>query len=175
MRYVIPLGVFIVLVILLAIGLRLDPRYVPSPLIDKPMPPFELPDLANEAAVLTNSDISGKPHLLNVWASWCAACRTEHPLLMRLAQSGETSILGLNYKDTRDDALAWLGRHGDPYTQTVFDHAGKLGLDLGVYGVPETFLIDSEGVIRYKQIGPITPDILESVIKPMLEILGRKN
>jgi cytochrome c biogenesis protein CcmG/thiol:disulfide interchange protein DsbE len=172
MRYAIPLGVFILLVAVLAIGLRLDPRYVPSPLIDKPLPAFELPDLDSQATMVTATDLAGKARLLNVWASWCVACRVEHPLLIELANSGKASIVGLNYKDERTDALAWLARHGDPYERTVFDRAGRLGLDLGVYGVPETFVIDRGGVIRYKQVGPITEEALQSVILPMLERLA---
>lgn len=172
MRYAIPLGVFIVLVAFLAIGLRLDPRYVPSPLIDKPLPAFALPDLASQEKLITAADMTGKPRLLNVWASWCVACRVEHPLLIDLAQSGKASIVGLNYKDEPDDALAWLARHGDPYERIVVDRAGSLGLDLGVYGVPETFVIDTRGVIRYKQVGPITDDALQTVIMPMLERLA---
>lgn len=172
MRYAIPLGVFVILVALLAIGLRLDPRYVPSPLIDKPLPAFSLPDLADEQTVVTVADVKGKPRLFNVWASWCVACRVEHPLLIDLAKSGEASIVGLNYKDARDDALAWLERFGDPYERSVFDKAGSLGLDLGVYGVPETFVIDTHGVIRYKQVGPITAEALDSVIMPLLERLA---
>ena len=172
MRYAIPLGVFIILVALLAIGLRLDPRYIPSPLIDKPLPHFELPDLASPEMLVTAADVTGKPRLFNVWASWCVACRVEHPLLIDLAKSGKASIVGLNYKDTRDDAVAWLARFGDPYERNVFDHVGRLGLDLGVYGVPETFVIDTQGVIRYKHVGPITADALQSVIMPMLERLA---
>ena len=172
MRYAIPLGVFILLITILAIGLNLDPSYVPSPLIDKPLPAFTLPDLDNQETLVTATDIAGKPRLLNVWASWCAACRVEHPLLIELANSSKASIVGLNYKDERDDALAWLARHGNPYERTVFDHAGRLGLDLGVYGVPETFVTDKRGVIRHKQIGPVTEDALQSVILPMLEQLA---
>jgi cytochrome c biogenesis protein CcmG/thiol:disulfide interchange protein DsbE len=172
MRYVIPLGAFIVLVAFLAIGLGLDPRYVPSPLIDKPLPNFELPELGTRHSRITTADLAGKPRLLNVWASWCVACRVEHPLLLDLAKSGKAAIVGLNYKDAHDDALAWLKQHGDPYERTVFDEHGSLGLDLGVYGVPETFVIDRHGVIRYKQVGPITDDALASVIMPMLEQLA---
>jgi cytochrome c biogenesis protein CcmG, thiol:disulfide interchange protein DsbE len=172
MRYAIPIGAFIVLVALLAIGLRLDPRYVPSPLIDKPLPAFELPDLDAPETMITTADIAGRPRLLNVWASWCVACRVEHPVLLDLAKSGEISIVGLNYKDERADALAWLARHGNPYERTIFDLEGRLGLDLGVYGVPETFVIDRDGVIRYKQVGPMTDDTLDETILPLLEELA---
>jgi len=172
MRYTIPIGVFIALLALLAIGLRLDPRYVPSPLIDMPLPAFELPDLNGRGARITAGSLTGKPRLLNVWASWCVACRVEHPLLIDLAKSGRVSIVGLNYKDEREDALAWLEHHGDPYERTIFDHEGRLGLDLGVYGVPETFVIDRDGVIRYKQVGPITDEALNDVILPLLDRLA---
>ncbi len=172
MRYAIPIGIFAALVALLAVGLRLDARYIPSPLIDKPLPAFELPDLDDEGAMIGASDITGIPHLLNVWASWCRACRTEHPLLLELAKAGTVPIVGLNYKDERTDARAWLARYGDPYERTVFDREGRLGLDLGVYGVPETFVVDRKGVIRYKQIGPITADALDEEILPLLEQLA---
>lgn len=172
MRYAIPIGVFVVLVAVLAVGLGLDPRYVPSPLIDKPLPAFSLPDLDNETSVITATEFSDRPRLLNVWASWCRACRVEHPLLLELAKTDTVPIVGLNYKDERADARAWLARHGDPYEKTVFDHEGRLGLDLGVYGVPETFVVDRHGVIRYKQVGPITDEALAEVILPLLDRLS---
>lgn len=174
MRYAIPIAVFIALVAVLAVGLKLDPRHVPSPLIGKPLPAFTLPELRSEA-MLSAESLHGTPRLLNVWASWCAACRVEHPLLVDLARSGRVPIVGLNYKDTRNDALGWLGRHGDPYEQTVFDQEGRLGLDLGVYGVPETFVLDRHGIIRYKQVGPISREVLDDVILPLLEELGSES
>jgi len=174
MRYVIPIGVFVLLLAVLAVGLKLDPRHVPSPLIGQPVPAFDLPDLENESPV-TSATLRGKPRLLNVWASWCVACRVEHPLLLALARSQRIEIIGLNYKDERTDAIAWLERHGNPYELTVFDQAGRLGLDLGVYGVPETFLLDRNGIIRYKQVGPITDEALESVILPLIDELGRES
>ena len=172
MRYAIPIAVFVLLVAVLGIGLTLDPRYVPSPLIDKPLPAFALPELHNEALVLTQDTFTQRPRLLNVWASWCVACRVEHPLLIEFAKTGGFEIVGLNYKDERNDALAWLNRHGDPYTQIVFDRIGRLGIDLGVYGVPETFVIDRHGIIRHKQVGPITDTALRQVIIPLLEQLA---
>jgi cytochrome c biogenesis protein CcmG/thiol:disulfide interchange protein DsbE len=171
MRYAIPGAVFILLIAVLAIGLNLDPRYIPSPLIDKPLPSFTLPNLHDEAAVVMQRDMTEKPRLLNVWASWCVACRIEHPLLIELANSGQIDIVGLNYKDDRGDALAWLTRHGDPYSQIIHDRAGKLGIDLGVYGVPETFVIDSTGIIRYKHVGPISQVVLDNVILPLVSQL----
>lgn len=171
MRYAIPIGVFIALIAVLAVGLKLDPRLVPSPLIGKPLPAFSLPAL-NDDTQLSAESLHGSPLLLNVWASWCAACRVEHPLLVELARSGRVPIVGLNYKDTRGDALAWLDRYGNPYERTVFDQEGRLGLDLGVYGVPETFVLDRHGVIRYKQVGPVSREILDDVILPLIDELG---
>ena len=174
MRYAIPIGVFIALIAVLAVGLKLDPRLVPSPLIGKPLPAFTLPELGGDATLSAES-LEGTPRLLNVWASWCVACRVEHPLLVELARSGRASIVGLNYKDARGDALGWLDRHGNPYERTVFDQEGRLGLDLGVYGVPETFVLDRHGIIRYKQVGPISQKILDDVILPLLEELGAES
>ena len=147
---------------------------MPSPLIGKPLPAFTLPELGSEATLSAES-LHGTPRLLNVWASWCVACRVEHPLLVELARSGRVPIVGLNYKDARDDALGWLDRHGDPYERTVFDHEGRLGLDLGVYGVPETFVLDRHGIIRYKQVGPISREVLDDVILPLLDELGAES
>ncbi|MFT4564911.1 MAG: cytochrome c biogenesis protein CcmG/thiol:disulfide interchange protein DsbE [Gammaproteobacteria bacterium] len=174
MRYAIPIAVFVLLVAVLAIGLTLDPRHVPSPLIGKPLPTFALPDLHHDDVVLTADDLTKRPRLLNVWASWCVACRVEHPLLLDFAKSGKFDIVGLNYKDERKDALAWLTRHGNPYKQIVYDRVGRLGLDLGVYGVPETFVIDRDGIIRHKQVGPVTGTALREVIIPLLEQLASK-
>lgn len=168
MRFIVPLAIFVVLVVVLAIGLRLDPRYVPSPLIDKPAPEFKLTELADPARPIARGDLLGRPLLLNVWASWCSACRIEHPLLVDLAQREGVEIIGLNYKDTREAAAAWLKSHGDPYRRSIFDPDGKLGLDLGVYGVPETFVLDAAGVIRFKQVGPLTPEAWERDVKPLL-------
>ncbi|MSR15889.1 MAG: DsbE family thiol:disulfide interchange protein [Gammaproteobacteria bacterium] len=168
MKFTVPLAIFIVLVIVLAVGLKLDPRYVPSPLIDKPAPEFSLSALDPPETTITKKSLGGRPIVLNVWASWCVACRDEHPVLVELAQKQAVEIIGLNYKDTREDAGAWLVRHGNPYRQTIFDPLGKLGLDLGVYGVPETFVIDAEGIIRHKQVGPLTLQIWREDIEPML-------
>ena len=172
MKYMVPLAIFGVLLVVLAVGLKLDPRYVPSPLIDKPVPAFKLAALAAETTSLDESALKGKPRLLNVWASWCSACRVEHPLLVSLARERGVEIIGLNYKDTREAGLAWLSEQGDPYQQNIFDPDGSLGLDLGVYGVPETFVIDAEGVIRHKQVGPLTEEIWRGEIAPLLGKLG---
>ena len=171
MRYLIPLGVFILLVALLAVGLTLNPREVPSPLIDRPAPAFSLPQLHKPELTFSQKDMQGQVWLLNVWASWCAACRDEHPVLVELAKSRVVPVVGLNYKDRPDDGKAWLKQFGDPYVLSVADGEGRVGIDFGVYGVPETFLIDKQGVIRYKQIGPVTGRVLEEKILPMVRTL----
>jgi len=167
-----PVIVFAVLVAFLAIGLKLDPREVPSPLVNKAAPAFKLPLLAQPEAMLTPADLRGKVWLLNVWASWCVSCRVEHPLLVELAKTGTVPIYGLNYKDKRPEAMQWLRERGDPYLQSLSDTDGRVGIDYGVYGVPETFVIDREGVIRYKQIGPLTPESLRDTILPLVRKLG---
>ena len=170
-RYLIPLAIFVALVAFLGIGLTLNPREVPSPLIGKPAPAFELVQLHQPDKSLARKDMLGQVWLLNVWASWCVSCREEHPLLLELAKSNTVPIYGLNYKDRRDDALAWLKRFGDPYAASVIDSDGRIGIDYGVYGVPETFVIDKGGVIRYKQIGPVTPQALKDKILPLVRQL----
>jgi cytochrome c biogenesis protein CcmG/thiol:disulfide interchange protein DsbE len=170
-RFLIPLGIFIVLVGFLAVGLRLNPREVPSPLIDKPAPPFALPELMNPQRTFSQKDMLGKVWLLNVWASWCVSCREEHPVLVEFSKRKIVPLYGLNYKDDRNDALAWLARLGDPYTMSIMDRDGRIGIDYGVYGVPETYVIDKQGVIRYKQIGPVTPEVLEAKILPLVKKL----
>jgi len=171
MRFLIPLALFIVLVVFLAIGLNLNPREVPSPLIDKPAPAFELTRLDDPVRSLKAEDLRGQVWLLNVWASWCVACLQEHPVLLAFSKSSPVPIYGLNYKDQRDAAFAWLGKHGNPYTASLVDTDGRVGIDYGVYGVPETFLIDRQGTIRFKHIGPVTEDVLKREIVPMIEKL----
>jgi cytochrome c biogenesis protein CcmG/thiol:disulfide interchange protein DsbE len=170
-RFLIPLGFFIVLVGFLAVGLRLDPRKVPSPLIDKPAPAFTLPELTDPQRTFSQKDMLGKVWLLNVWASWCVSCREEHPVLVEFSRRNIVPVYGLNYKDERKDALAWLARLGNPYTLSIMDRDGRVGIDYGVYGVPETYVIDKQGVIRYKQIGPVTPEILDAKIVPLVRKL----
>jgi cytochrome c biogenesis protein CcmG/thiol:disulfide interchange protein DsbE len=172
-RFLWPLGIFILLVGFLAVGLKLDPREVPSPLVGKPAPTFDLPILHQPDKRFVPADMRGKVWLLNVWASWCVSCREEHPVLLDLAKRGVMPILGLNYKDRRDDAHAWLKQFGDPYDLSAVDADGRIGIDYGVYGVPETYLIDADGVIRYKQIGPITPAVLEQKILPLAKSLRK--
>lgn len=171
LRLLIPLGIFLVLSGFLAAGLFLNPSQVPSPLIGKPAPEFELPRLHEPARMTTNSDMQGQVWMLNVWASWCVSCRYEHPLLVELAREQILPIYGLNYKDRREDAIAWLRNFGDPYVFSGFDMDGRVGMDFGVYGVPETYIIDREGVIRYKHIGPITADALQGKILPLIREL----
>ncbi|MCX8085588.1 MAG: DsbE family thiol:disulfide interchange protein [Rhodocyclaceae bacterium] len=173
-RFLLPLGVFIVLVALLAVGLGLNPREVPSPLIGKPAPAFRLATLAHPEKTFTPAELRGQVWLLNVWASWCVSCREEHPVIIDYAKSGRLPpVIGLNYKDKREDALRWLARYGDPYLLSVADADGRVGIDFGVYGVPETFLIDKQGIIRFKQIGPLTPEVLEKKILPLVKELER--
>jgi cytochrome c biogenesis protein CcmG, thiol:disulfide interchange protein DsbE len=171
-RFLWPLGLFLVLAGFLAYGLRLDPREVPSPLIDKPAPAFAAPLLARPEQTLRKEDLLGKVWILNVWASWCAACREEHPLLVDFAKKGVVPIYGLNYKDQRNAGLGWLRNFGNPYTDSLFDPDGRIGIDYGVYGVPETFVIDRSGVIRFKHIGPITPSVLAETIEPLVRRLN---
>jgi cytochrome c biogenesis protein CcmG/thiol:disulfide interchange protein DsbE len=173
MKFLLPLAAFIVLVVFLAIGLNLNPREVPSPLVGKPAPAFDVPQLAAPDKRFATRDMQGKVWLLNVWASWCVSCRQEHPLLVELGQSGIVPIVGLNYKDQRSDGLGWLRQHGDPYVLSAFDGDGRVGIDYGVYGVPETYVIDKAGTIRYKQIGPVTPEALEQKILPLVKELNK--
>lgn len=172
-RFAIPLVLFIVLVGFLAIGLRHDPHEVPSPLINKAAPTFQLPQLKDPSRTFSAQDMRGKVWLLNVWASWCVTCRDEHPFLLQYARSGSLPIYGLNYKDKREDALSWLGELGDPYVLSAADTDGRVGIDYGVYGAPETYLIDREGTIRFKQVGPVTPDIWQKTILPLAQQLNK--
>ena len=167
-RFLLPLALFAVLVLFLAIGLGIDPKLVPSPLIDKPLPAFNLPKLKTPDDNLQSNDFQGDVVLLNVWASWCVSCRAEHPLLVELSKNSEMMIYGLNYKDTRTNALQWLQNFGNPYRASAFDEHGLTGIDLGVYGVPETYIMDRTGIIRYKHIGPITRDALDNTILPLI-------
>jgi cytochrome c biogenesis protein CcmG/thiol:disulfide interchange protein DsbE len=170
-RFLIPLGIFIVLVGFLGIGLNLNPREVPSPLIGKPAPDFKLPLLSDPARQLSPADLRGKVWLFNIWASWCASCRQEHDLLLELARQGSVPIYGMDYKDQPGDAQTVLARYGNPYVETVVDIDGRAGINFGVYGVPETYLIDKGGIIRYKHTGPLTQEILDRKILPLVKEL----
>jgi cytochrome c biogenesis protein CcmG/thiol:disulfide interchange protein DsbE len=158
---------------LLAFGLRLDPREVPSPLIGRPAPAFELPLLQQPDKSFSQKDMLGTVWVMNVWASWCPPCLVEHPVVSELARSGIAPVVGLNYKDAREDALPWLKRNGDPFQVTVYDAAGRIAIDYGVYGVPETYVIDRNGIIRYKHIGPLTPQITQKKLRPLIEELSK--
>ena len=173
LRLILPLAVFVVIVGFLWAGLSRDPREVPSPLIDKPAPAFELVQLQTPEKKLSTTDMKGQVWLLNVWASWCVSCRVEHPLLVELAKANVVPIIGLNYKDKNDAGLAWLRQNGDPYRLSVVDADGRVGIDWGVYGVPETFVVDKNGLIRYKQIGPLTVEALEQKILPLVRQLQK--
>lgn len=170
-RFAIPLIGFAALLGLLAIGLKLDPHEVPSPLIGKPAPAFSVPQLRDPQVRLSERSLHGKVALLNVWASWCGVCREEHPLLVELAAQRKLPIYGLDYKDEASDALGWLARFGDPYTAIGVDARGQVGLDYGVYGVPETYVLDRRGIIRYKHVGPLTREVLDDTLLPLIERL----
>ena len=173
MRIAWAVGIFLALVALLAVGLRLDPREVPSPLIGKPAPAFELPLLHQPDKRFSQKDMLGTVWVMNVWASWCPPCLVEHPVVSAFAASGIAPVVGLNYKDAREDALPWLKRNGDPFKVTVYDAAGRIAIDYGVYGVPETYVIDRKGIIRYKHIGPLTPQVAEKKLRPLIQELSK--
>ena len=176
-RYLAPLALFLGLAAFLAVGLKRDPHEVPSPLVGRSAPSFVLPRLAPEAETqsvrFSPADMKGQVWMLNVWASWCVSCRQEHPLLMAFAKSAVVPLVGLDYKDTRADARRWLAEHGDPYLLSAVDSDGRVGIDYGVYGVPETYLIDRAGTIRYKQIGPLSDDVLQAKLLPLIRELQK--
>jgi cytochrome c biogenesis protein CcmG/thiol:disulfide interchange protein DsbE len=171
-RYFVPLGVFIVLLAFLAIGLTLKPRELPSPLLGKAAPAFVLPTLNSPSTSLSTRELRGQVWVLNVWASWCVACRDEHATMVEMAKLKLVPIYGLNYKDQRDDALGWLARFGNPYVASLSDTDGLVGIDYGVYGVPETFVIDKAGVIRRKFVGPVTAQTVRDEIVPLVARLN---
>ncbi|MCX7075554.1 MAG: DsbE family thiol:disulfide interchange protein [Methylococcales bacterium] len=174
LRFLLPLMAFLVMVIFLGIGLKLDPHDVPSPLINKPAPAFTLPQLHEPQKTFSPADMKGKVWLLNVWASWCVSCRQEHIYLTEFARNRSINLMGLNYKDEPAAAMQWLERLGNPYKISISDIDGMAGLDWGVYGVPETFIIDKQGVVRHKQTGPVDPTILQTIIMPLIEQLNRE-
>lgn len=167
-RYLVPLIVFLGIAFFLFRGLSLNPREVPSPLIGKQVPDFRVPLLDDPGKVLAAAELRGKYYLLNVWGSWCVSCREEHPVLVELAKKGTIPIYGLNWKDKHEDAVAWLKRHGDPYVGSGVDRDGRVAIDFGVYGAPETYLVDPQGIIRFKQTGPLTWRIIEDKIMPLI-------
>jgi len=172
LRFLLPLLVFLAIAAFLAVGLKLNPRELPSPLVDKPAPAFEARRLGTSSDTFSPSSMAGKVWLLNVWASWCVSCRQEHPVLTRFAQQGLAPVVGLNHKDQDDAALRWLQLHGNPYLLSIVDQEGRIGIDYGVYGVPETFVIDARGIVRYRHTGPITQELLESRIIPLIRRLN---
>jgi cytochrome c biogenesis protein CcmG/thiol:disulfide interchange protein DsbE len=174
MRFILPLVVFLVLAGFLYVGLGLDPREVPSPLIDKPAPAFNLPQMSDPNKRFSTEEMKGKVWLLNVWASWCVSCKEEHPVLMSLAQQNVVPIYGLDYKDKQEDGVMTLRQAGNPYTVVAMDRDGRIGIDYGVYGVPETYVIDKQGIIRYKQIGPVNYQNLREKILPLVAELQKK-
>jgi cytochrome c biogenesis protein CcmG/thiol:disulfide interchange protein DsbE len=174
MKYMVPIVVFVLLMALFMAGLRKDPTVVPSPLIGKPVPAFALPQLNDASVTLTQEDLKGKVTLLNVWGSYCIPCRQEHPLFMELAKQKVVDIYGLNYADERDAAIAWLQDLGDPYVKSAFDEDRRVSIDFGVYGVPETYVIDRDGVIRYKKVGAISKELLDETLLPMIAELNKR-
>ena len=174
MRVVWVLAIFAALIVLLGVGLTLNPREVPSPLIGKAAPAFTLPQLHAPDKTFSPADMRGRVWLLNVWASWCVSCREEHPVLVELAKAGTVPIYGLNYKDQPSEGMRWLEQFGDPYTLSAVDQKGQVGIDYGVYGVPESYLIDKRGVIRYKRIGVLTPAIAQQKLLPLVRELERE-
>ena len=176
-RYLLPLGLFLGLAVFLGVGLDRNPHELPSPLVGRKAPSFDLPRLHADAvagpARFTPADMQGKVWMLNVWASWCVSCRQEHPVLLDIAKSGVVPLVGLDYKDAVGDARAWLAQHGDPYLLSAVDADGRVGIDYGVYGVPETYVIDQSGTIRFKQVGPISTELLQSKILPLIRELQR--
>lgn len=170
-RFLLPLGIFLGLLVFLGIGLRLNPREIPSPFIGKPAPAFKLAQLHEPGKTISPQDMAGQVWVLNVWASWCVSCRAEHPVLMDFAKANVVPVVGLNYKDGRDDGTRWLREFGNPYLLSAFDNDGRVGIDYGVYGVPETFVIDKNGVIRMKYTGPLTPEAVAQKLMPLIKEL----
>ena len=171
LKYIFPLLLFIVMAVFLALGLKLNPRDIPSPYIGKPAPQFSLPQLHAPEKTLTVADMQGKVWMLNVWASWCAACREEHPILNEMAKNISIPMIGLNYKDTAAAAKQWLVQLGNPYASSLFDQDGRAGIDWGVYGVPETFIMDKQNLVRYKHVGPVSMDDMQNILLPLIQEL----
>ena len=169
LRFGLPLIAFAVLAWFFMVGLQLDPSHIPSPLIGKPVPTFALPNLEDPSATVASSDFAGQMALINVWATWCVGCRVEHEMILTIARSGQIPIYGLNWRDNRPDAQRWLEEFGDPYVATAFDADGRVGIDFGVYGAPETFLIDAQGKVLYKHLSPMTPEIWEERFVPLIK------
>lgn len=170
-RFLLPLGVFLGLLVFLAIGLRLNPREIPSPFINKPAPAFKVQQLHEPDKTISPADMVGQVWILNVWASWCVSCRQEHPVLLDFSKTNTVPVIGLNYKDEREDGTRWLREFGNPYNISAYDRDGRIGIDYGVYGVPETFVIDKKGVIRMKFTGPLTQEAISTKLLPLIKEL----
>jgi cytochrome c biogenesis protein CcmG/thiol:disulfide interchange protein DsbE len=174
LKYSLPLILFAGLVVLFIFGLNNDPRLVPSPFIDKPLPQISLPVLGQPEKIADSQDLKGETTLLNIWATWCIPCRQEHPLLVNLARNNSVKIVGLNYKDDDTKATSWLTDLGNPYQLVLSDSEGNVGIDLGVYGVPETFVLNADGIVKYKHIGPLTNEVIDEIILPLVAELNQK-
>lgn len=171
LRYLLPIGIFGALVVMFAIGLKLDPTRIPSPLIDEPVPAFRLPGLLDTEPEFSSEDLRGRVSIVNVWGSWCAGCREEHGFLMQLAESGAIPVYGINWRDEKADALAWLQRYGNPYVVSGFDYDGEVAIDWGVYGAPETFLVNADGRVVHKYIGPLDEAAWQEEFVPRIRAL----
>ena len=171
LRFALPLAIFAAIGILLFSGLGKDTRLVPSPLIGKQTPAFDLPDLHDASRRVTAEELRGQVYLLNVWGSWCVACRIEHPVLTEFAKTGVVPVIGLDWKDDPAEGKRWLQQFGDPFDRIAVDQIGRTAIDFGVYGAPETFLVDAAGIIRYKHVGPLTRDVIEKELAPLIESL----
>lgn len=171
--YILPLLVLAVVAVFFFVGFNRDPKLVPSPMIGKPAPAFSVPGLRSSDGTVSTASLEGKVTLVNFFASWCVPCRIEHPLMMELARTKALTIVGIDYKDKPEDALAWLRQLGDPYGVIGADRDGRAAIDWGVYGVPESYLIDRKGVIRFKQVGPITEDVWRTEMAPLVKELSR--
>ena len=171
-----PLMAFLLLGILLAVGLTISDTktHIPSPLIGRPVPEFNLPQLFEPEKTLSQEDFLGEPYLVNFWGSWCPTCVFEHPVITDLARSGRLRIVGLNYRDEPEDAKNWLSRHGNPYHDIVVDYSGRISINFGVYAAPESFLISPDGEVVYKHIGALTPEIISETILPMVDEMKRE-
>jgi cytochrome c biogenesis protein CcmG, thiol:disulfide interchange protein DsbE len=168
----IPLAIFIALVVILAFGFRLeDPHLLPSEMINRPFPEFSLRELHDETRLLSVADLKGEVSLVNVWATWCPNCVIEHPELLRISREEGIPVYGVNYNDETTLAVQWLKKRQDPYRLVIVDDEGKLGIDLGVYGAPETFIVDRNGVIQHRHVGAVTPDVYRQVFVPIIEQL----
>lgn len=171
-RFALPLIAFLVLIGLFVVGLQLDPSRIPSPLLEQPAPVYSLPSLRDPEVMVGSADYANRLALVNVWATWCPGCRQEHGFLLQLAEEGVVPIFGLNWRDNRADALRWLDALGDPYVASAYDEDGGVGIDWGVYGAPETFLVDRDGIVIHKQVGPLTREIWEQDFLPLIEQRG---